>query len=337
MRNFLFAIVLLLGGVFILFRFAEVQQVAITLKGGDWRYIGIAFFFEILWLMCIASSYKVIYHAMGLYEKFERLILISSASNFVNVVAPSAGMGGMAVLISESKRRGNSSGRATAAGVLFVLFDYLGFLFLLTAGLIVLYRRNNLSPVEISGSLVLLFVAAFLAFLVVIGLRSGEELGKVLVGLASRVNRILGYFTHRQHLSEQRAQSFALEASSALNELKKKPIYLSLAIILAIMSKLILLFILLFVFLAFDVQFSPGTIIAGFSIGYLFFIVSPTPAGIGFVEGGLTLALTTLGVSLGAAAVITLAYRGITFWLPLIFGMIAFRLLPHTGGIRTAA
>ncbi|MGW8250691.1 MAG: lysylphosphatidylglycerol synthase transmembrane domain-containing protein [Anaerolineales bacterium] len=337
MRNFLFAVVFLLGGIFIFFRFAEVQQVAITLKGGDWRYIGIAFLFEFLWLLCISASYKVIYHAMGVEEKFDRLILISSASNFVNVVAPSAGMGGMAVLISESKRKGNSSGRVTAAGVLFVLFDYLGFLFVLTAGLFVLYRRNNLSPVEISASVILLAVAAFLAILVVIGLRSGDDLARVLVGLAGRVNRILSNFSRRQYLSEQRARNFALEASVALNELKKKPLYLSLAIILGFTSKLILLFILLFCFLAFDVPFSPGTIIAGFSIGYLFFIVSPTPAGIGFVEGGLALALTTMGVPLGTAAVITLAYRGITFWLPLIFGMIAFRLLPHTGGIRSAA
>lgn len=337
MRNFLFAVVFLLGGAFIFIRFAEVQQIAVTLKGGDWRFIGIAFFFEGLWLLCIAASYKVIYHAMGLYEKYERLILISSASNFVNVIAPSAGMGGMAVLISESKRTGNSSGRATAAGVLFVLFDYFGFLFLLTAGLFVLYQRNNLSPVEITASVILFSVAAFLAYLVVIGLRSGEALGKVLVSLAGRINRFLSNFTQRQYLSEQRAHNFALEASSALVEIKKKPLYLSLAILLGLTSKFLLLFILLLVFLAFGVPYSPGTIIAGFSIGYLFFIVSPTPAGIGFVEGGLTLALTTLGIPIGAAAVITLAYRGITFWIPLIFGMIAFRLLPHTGGFRSAA
>jgi len=155
MRKFLFAVVFLLGAVFIILRIAEVQLIADTLKGGDWRFLGIAFFFEGVWLLFVAASYKVLYHAMGLDEKFERLILISSASNFVNVVAPSAGMGGMAVLISESKRRGNSSGRATAAGVLFVLIDYFGFLILLTMGLFVLYRRNHLTPVEIGASIIL--------------------------------------------------------------------------------------------------------------------------------------------------------------------------------------
>jgi hypothetical protein len=65
--------------------------------------------------------------------------------------------------------------------------------------------------------------------------------------------------------------------------------------------------------------------VAGFAIGYLFLIVSPTPSGIGFVEGAMTLALTTLRVPLAAATIITLAYRGITLWLTLLYGAIAMR------------
>ncbi|MCX6070619.1 MAG: lysylphosphatidylglycerol synthase domain-containing protein, partial [Chloroflexi bacterium] len=70
---------------------------------------------------------------------------------------------------------------------------------------------------------------------------------------------------------------------------------------------------------------SVGTLLAGYAIGYLFVIVSPTPSGIGFVEGAMTLALTTLRVPLAAATVITLAFRGITVWLTLLYGMVAMR------------
>ena len=88
-----------------------------------------------------------------------------------------------------------------------------------------------------------------------------------------------------------------------------------------------LLLILAVIFLAFNVPFSFGTIVAGFSLGYLFWIISPTPSGIGFVEGALTLGLTSMNVPLGAAAVIALAYRGVTFWFPMLIGMLAFRWL----------
>jgi uncharacterized protein (TIRG00374 family) len=335
MRKFIFAVVFLLGGLFVTLRFAELQQVADTFKQGDIRYIALALCLQAIWILNVAASYKVIYEAMNLDEKYERLILISTAANFVNVIAPSAGMGGMAVFISEAKRRGYSPGRVTAAGVLAVLFDYLGFFVLLVLGLFVLFRRNYLSITEIIPSAILLLMASILAYLIVIGVRSAEALGNVLARISHQINRFSNFIAHRQYLSEQRAYLFAQEVSLALKSITNRPKYLTLGILLGLSSKLILVIILALVFLAFNVPFSPGTIIAGFSIGYLFWIVSPTPAGIGFVEGGLALALTTLNVSLGAAAVITLAFRGITFWIPLLFGMIAFRVLPHTGELQS--
>ncbi|MEN6393539.1 MAG: lysylphosphatidylglycerol synthase domain-containing protein, partial [Anaerolineaceae bacterium] len=78
---------------------------------------------------------------------------------------------------------------------------------------------------------------------------------------------------------------------------------------------------------------SLGTLIAGFTIGYLFLIVSPTPAGIGVVEGVLTISLRSLNVTLSDSAIITLAYRGITFWVPFIIGFFALRILTHGGEI----
>ncbi|MCC6190535.1 MAG: flippase-like domain-containing protein, partial [Anaerolineales bacterium] len=80
-------------------------------------------------------------------------------------------------------------------------------------------------------------------------------------------------------------------------------------------------------FLAFGQPFSSGTLVAGFSLGHLFTIISPTPAGIGVVEGAMTIALRTLRVPLGTATVITLAYRGLTFWLPFFYGFVGLRLL----------
>ena len=62
-------------------------------------------------------------------------------------------------------------------------------------------------------------------------------------------------------------------------------------------------------------------------------IVSPTPSGVGFVEGALTLTLASFYIPLSDAAVIAIAYRGATFWLPLLFGMLAIRWM---GGLEQA-
>jgi uncharacterized protein (TIRG00374 family) len=182
----------------------------------------------------------------------------------------------------------------------------------------------------------LIFIAAVIVILLYLGMRSATALGRALAWMARWVNWIMRFFTHKEYLSEQRAYAFAHDAAEGLHELRRNPSALLKPILLALTNKALLITILLLTFLAFQVPFSVGTLIAGFSIGYLFLIVSPTPSGIGIVEGVLTLALSSLSVPLGAAAVITLAYRGITFWTPLLFGMVAFRILTYSGQIETS-
>ena len=330
MRKFIFAIVLLLAVVYVIVQFSELQAILDTFRRGDWRYLLLAVCIEALWLFNVAFSYKYIFQITGIEEKMGKMLLLGAAANFANVIAPTAGMSGMAVFISEARRRGYSTGRATVGGVLFVLFDYAGFLLILAFGLIVLIRRDNLNFAEIIATLLLLTAATVFSFVLYLGTRSGQRLGDFLAKGTRFVNKIVKPFIHRQYLSEERAYEYAYEASDALKAMEHKRLSLAIPFILAVSSKVLLMVILLLIFIAFEVPLAPGTVVAGFSLGYLFIIVSPTPAGLGFVEGGLTIALSSLGVPLGQAAVIALSYRGITFWLPLAFGAYAFRFLANT-------
>jgi uncharacterized protein (TIRG00374 family) len=327
MRKIIIGLALLLGGYFLFVKKAEVQTIFETLQRGDWRFVLLSLLVLVVWLFNVAASYLSIYRALKINEKIEKLVVMAAAANFINVVAPSVGMGGMAVFISEAKRKGYSAARVTVAGVLYVLFEYVGFLCVLALGLLVLFRRNNLNSAELFASGILVSLAVFLAVMMVLGMYSASALGRVLAGLAGLVNRILRPFIGREYLSIQRAHAFAHDVAEGLHELKREPKNLLLPGALALSSKAVLIFILMLMFLAFKQPFSIGTLIGGFSIGYLFLIVSPTPAGIGVVEGALTLALRSLNVPLAAAAIIALSYRGITFWVPLLVGMGAFRWL----------
>ena len=327
MRKFLVAVALLIGVAFIIGHVAELKSIGETFQRGDLRYLTLALILQLFWIINTGASYKAVYNALGITEDLSALARISLASLFINVIAPSAGIGGMAVLVSEARRKGYSSARATIAGVLYVLFEYAGFLVVLGLGLVVLIRRNHLGLPELIASGILFAIALTLGFLLMLGMRSTEELGNTLAWIARQVNRILRPILRRPYLSEQRAHEFAADATDGLAEIRGRPENLLLPMALALSSKALLVAIFFLVFLAFKVPFSPGTLIAGFSIGYLFTIVSPTPAGVGVVEGILTLTLTSLAVPLNDAAVITLAYRGISFWAPLFLGLGAFRSL----------
>ena len=115
--------------------------------------------------------------------------------------------------------------------------------------------------------------------------------------------------------------------ADGLSSLPNRPRGLLKPLFLAFLNKGLLICVLLCSFLAFQVPFSGGTIIGGFAIGYLFMIVSPTPAGIGVVDGALPLVLRSLRVVWSQAVIITLTYRAMTFWVPLSFGAMAFRAL----------
>ena len=56
----------------------------------------------------------------------------------------------------------------------------------------------------------------------------------------------------------------------------------------------------------------------------------PMPGGVGGVEGGMIAALAAFGVDAGQAVVAVLLFRAVTFWLPMIPGVIAYFQLRGT-------
>jgi len=331
MRNFIIAIGLLLGVVFIASHFAEVEKIAVILQRGDWRFILLAVFLLLIWLLNMAGSFKTIFTVLGHDESFTRLLILTTAANFINVVAPSGGLGGMAIFIAEARQKGKTGARALVAGALFVIFDYFVFFLFLGLGLIVLFRRNILHGTEIAASVILFLLWLGMSVLVYLGFKSEQALSDALAWVARTGNRLLKPFRREEKFNEQVARSLAHDAVEGLNEIRNRPLDLIYPFLLAISNKTILLLIFFALFKAYQVPASIGTLIAGTSLAYLFQIVSPTPSGIGIVEGILTLAFRSMYIPVSEALVITLAYRGVSFWLPLILGAIAFRWVGPQG------
>jgi glycosyltransferase 2 family protein len=331
MRKIIFIIVLFLGVALIYFSFGEIESIVETLQRGNFWFILLAVALQLAWYLVAGLNYQTLYNLLGMRESVYKLSLLSASANFVNTVAPSAGVGGMAVFIGAATRDGHSPGKVTVASMLCLFFDYAAFLCVLTLGLIVLFRRNDLDPTEIGASAVIFLIALALGFLLYLGSQSGQALGNALAWMARLVNRMLRPFIQREYLSVVRAYEFANEMAADLKSLPQRPRGLFLPFIYSLAGKTLLMAVLLSVFLAFKVPFSAGTIIGGFAISYLFLIVSPTPSGIGIVEGIMPLALSSLRVPWSQAVIITLAYRGITFWIPLGLGAAALRILEQEG------
>ncbi|MEW6401275.1 MAG: lysylphosphatidylglycerol synthase transmembrane domain-containing protein [Chloroflexota bacterium] len=337
MRKLFLVVVLFLGIAVVAISFSELETIALTLRQSHLRYFALAILVQLVWFVVLGRMYQSIYHLLGVDEQMLTLSRIASAANFVNVVAPTAGVGGIALFAAEARRRGHPAGKVTIAAALFLILDQAAFLVILALGLIVLVRRNHLDMGEITASLILLAVAMVNASVLYLGYRSEQKLGDMLASLVRGVNRVVNFFGKENFLSQARAHEFAHEISDGFAGLTEKPSALIRPVLWGILSKSLLMGVLICAFLSFEVPFSAGTIIAGFSIAYLFLIVSPTPSGIGVVEGIMPIALSSLRVDWSQAVVITLTYRTVTFWLPFGIGAWAFRSLHARGEQPSAA
>lgn len=326
-RKFIFVLILFLGIALVFLSFGELQTIIETLQKSRLRYVFIALIVQSLWFLVIGRMYRSIYHLLGMDDSTLSLSLVAVAATFVNVIAPTAGVGGIALFAAEAKRRGHPTGKATVAGALFLLFDQAAFLCILAVGWLILLRRNHLSAGDITASLILLMIACAIGLMLYLGYRSARTLGNVLAGIARLVNRALKPFLHRDYLREERAHEFAGEIADGLSGVTHEPRKLISPILFGLLNKVLLIIVLWCSFLSFEVPSTAGTIISGFSIGYLFMIVSPTPSGMGVVEGVMALALGSLGIEWSQAVIVTLVYRSITFWFPLGIGALAFRRL----------
>ncbi|MBN1451313.1 MAG: flippase-like domain-containing protein [Anaerolineales bacterium] len=329
MRKFITALVLALGVIFTLTHFSDFEGITEVWQQGMRGYLLLALIVEAVWLFNLSVFFRAVYRALGIEKRIKNLLVLVTASYFVGTVTPTGGMGAMVLYIDDAQRNGHSTGRATAAGALYTLFDFAAFFCFLSLGLAALWRRDNLTSAEIGASIIMVLAACVLAVILYLAMRSGESLGKFLAWATHLINALLRPFIQRDYIPTKRAYTFSAELSEGLSEIRKQPSSLGLPFLLALNNKALLFLIMFLIFKAFNVPVSAGTLFAGFSVAYLFLIVSPTPSGLGFVEFILPLTLSSMFIPIQAATIITLGYRFITFWTPLLVGMIAFRIYNH--------
>jgi uncharacterized protein (TIRG00374 family) len=329
MKKLFIVVILFLGIAVVAISFSELETITRTLRRAHLTFFLLGILVQLVWFIGLGRMYQSIYRLLGMHESVLTLSRIATAANFINVVAPTAGVGGIALFAAEARKNGNPAGKVTLAAALFLLLDQAAFLCVLAVGWIVLVRSNDLDASEITASLFLFLIAVVYGSVLYMGYRSEQRLGNALAYMVRLVNRIVRFFKKDDYLSEIRARAYAHEISDGFSGLTERPSSLVRPVMWGILNKILLMGVLFCSFLSFEVMVSVETLVAGFSLGYLFFVISPTPSGIGIVEGLMPVALSSLNVNWSEAVVITLTYRTITFWVPFGLGAWAFRSL-HT-------
>lgn len=327
---------LLLAAVWLLVsRFAEIEKIARTLTQGRWEWMLAAAILQVFYYLLYAGVLQAAFNIVGVRASFRRFIALAFAVLFLNVVAPTAGSSGAALMIDDARRRGESGPRAAVGTLLANIADFSGFLPILLIGLFFLFLQHELQPYQIISAVILLLVIGGMTGLLGIGMWRPVSFR----GLMTRVQHAINSAARGLHFNPPIVEDWADRTSSEFTEAAMaaatRPGRLGSAIMLSLAAYLADLASLYCVFRAFHQAAGLGVLVAAFSIGILFWIVSITPQGIGVVEGAMALVLISLGVSAEKSTVISLAFRGLAFWLPLLVGFLVARRL-HTFSVSAA-
>src|SRR5579859_957595 len=315
--------------------FTHLPQIRVlmnTLAMGRLQWIAAAVFFQSLYFVFFTGSYQAAFATVGLRSRWRDLLPVTIGSYFVNVVAPSGGASGAALFVDDAARRGEPPARAATALVLQLAADYIGVVAVMLVGSLYLYARGVLAPYQIFGGVVMVLLTGSLVGVLALGLEKPAWLRRLLGWAEHVINQAAARVGQKSPLSENWAEEHTAEFVTAAGAMRARPKKLGQLALVALAAHLADLGTLYCLFLAFGPRVPMGTLFAGYAMAILFWIISPTPQGLGIVEGAMTLALTSLGVNGSVAAVVTLTFRGLAFWLPFVVGFWLLRRLRSFGG-----
>ena len=306
-------------------RFTDAKKLVTTLEQGEWEWVVIGTVIHILYFILYAVLYRLGFSTVGIKSSLAELVPVVFASVFVNAVAPLGGAGGAALFINHNTQRGQSGARTTVGLALVVLADLATLIPFIFFGITFLYVNHELRFYETLSGLIYVFFVLGLTSLLVMSRWRPRLLRKLLEWAKRFTNWVGKWFKHPNFLKEGWVEHNLNEFREGTEAILANPKMFSATILWGLLLHIVNLIGLYTFFLAFHQPVQLGTLVAGFGLGIVFFIITILPEGVGAVEGVMTLVFISMGVPRTNAIVIALSFRGVNFWLPLVIGLITLQ------------
>ncbi|MEW5989243.1 MAG: lysylphosphatidylglycerol synthase transmembrane domain-containing protein, partial [Chloroflexota bacterium] len=286
-------------------------------------------------------------HAADVPGRVRDLLPMTFASLFLNATTPLFGAAGAALFIDDANRQGRPVARTAAAMILVLLANYGAFTLILVPALVFLSWRQALTTLELTSAIILLLIVGGLLAVLALGVRWPILPQRLLEIVQQATNGLTRRLGRPPFLATDWAKVHAAEVKAAGVAMAAHPGRLLRTLVIALTAHLTSAASLFCLFLAFHQPVQLTILWSAYAMTTLFWIVSPTPSGVGIVEALLPLVYVALGVPAEAGTIINLSFRGLSFWLPVFVGFIllrriAFRVAQPAGlgydrAARTAA
>ncbi len=212
------------------------------------------------------------------------------------------------------KKEGGRAEAANLAGMIPSVINSMGLVLISVAGIIHLLIKHQLSRLQVFSFTTMLSVLSLLIGILVWGFRHRPGLIRFAHRIGGRVSRI-----RRKPYHPEKTEGWVVSLFNAWDLLAqggwRGPV---VGEILNVAFDMLTLY---FLFIAAGNPTTLGVIFTGYGLplllGKLAFIL---PGGVGVVEGTMVALYDNLGIPDPVTVVVVLAYRMLSFWLPLIIG-----------------
>jgi len=277
-------------------QFVSVQDSVDTLRNADSAYVWLS-------ILCAASTFlaaALVYVCIALRSlRYGVTLLVQVASGFTNRLLP-LGSGIIALNVDYLIKQKHSAAQAGALVALNNILGFVGMLLLIIAVML-------LSPASLTGSFTRQIHVSGIWLLIIAGIAFTGLLLLVTIGTK---------------LLRQIKTAVLL----VLRHTVKRPGRLLLALVASIAITVGYAGTLYALGLGLNAHLTIAQALFVLTFGVVSASITPTPGGIGGAEVGLIAALLAVGVTSHQAVAVALTYRFITYWLPIIPGLICFQL-----------
>lgn len=289
-------------------------------------YVLLSFIFVLLGFYFLILMNKKTLKIAGIERSMAEAALLRSQALAINVLVPSGGVSVGVVFATDAKKRGDTEGAAITGVILALLADYAAIVLLLIIAMAYMASVGSLGWPVIVPALAFFALSIGLSLLIFFAGRNQKLLRTILDWSKIKLNKLAKLF-HREKFikSETVVDSFINELKCAYLAIAKDQKQIYLACFYALVSHFMLLVSIYILFISLGIDPLYRVLISGYAVGVMLVVISPTPNGVGIVEGAMALAYSSMGIPGAAAATVTLIFRGLSFWLPLFIGFFALQ------------
>lgn len=313
---------------------SDLRQAGAIVLRAEPLLIGAALLLQGAAYLSYAAAYQASLGTLGISTRLGWTAAIYIESLLAAILIPA---GTIALFLASLREQGQPTSRATL-GLLFArLADLLTYCALFTLSLVYLAACHHVEQPTLSGAAMTIGIT--LALLAALGLlacrpRVFSPLLRTASGLAASVSRLA---RRRSPFQEARVLDLCGQLQEAAATLARQKSGAARALLWTLGSHLADLLTLAALFAAFGHPVPAPVLLLGFLLGRLFFVIPITPQGIGVVEGTMIFTYQRAGVPLEVAAVVTVAFRGVSFWLPAVLGAVLLEVRTGRNLLRHAS